>query len=409
MGASALAQSSGRVGSSLLLLIDASGSMGDQVGSGNPQPKIDAAKQAAIAALGRAARTGAVEVAVLAFSGDCGDPVPRYQEFTRDVGRLTAFIGSLQPGGGTPMADALLFANRFMERNGHAGASDRMIMLLADGQNDCGDVGQSMASLQASGVIFRHETVGFGITPNSAAAEDLREIATQTGGTYHHAADATQLADVFMEFVDTFSVIDLLGQFGKDARSPAVPPQPNPGARAQADDGRLTGLLGSFEAPERNALPPSPALYGGTGDADHYLAVATSPPAGWRIDPGEPGYFGLGWHTESHHDAGMTAVAECREQGGGSICSFNASGTSLRGGCVGVAMAKWRDRDKDLERTYVVTSSSFRDLIARDLRSGCERNIFAGKYENTVVDHSCEIVRVMCAGDIVPAIVTPAR
>ena len=89
MGASALAQSSGRVGSSLLLLIDASGSMGDQVGSGNPQPKIDAAKQAAIAALGRAARTGAVEVAVLAFSGDCGDPVPRYQEFTRDVDRLT--------------------------------------------------------------------------------------------------------------------------------------------------------------------------------------------------------------------------------------------------------------------------------------------------------------------------------
>ena len=178
------AQGQRRVSSSLLLLIDASGSMGDAIGSGNAEVKIAAAKRAASAALSRAAGSGSVEVAVLAFSGDCQNPVPRYQDFTRDVSRLTQFIASLQPGGGTPMADALLFANRFLARNGSAGASDRMVMLLADGQNDCGDVGQAMAALEASGVIFRHETVGFGITPNSAAAQDLRQIATQTGGAY---------------------------------------------------------------------------------------------------------------------------------------------------------------------------------------------------------------------------------
>ena len=89
-------------GSSLLLLIDASGSMGDPVGGGNPGSKIDAAKSAATAALGRAARTGSVEVAVLAFSGDCADPVPHYQDFTRDVDRLSAFIAGLQPGGVRP-------------------------------------------------------------------------------------------------------------------------------------------------------------------------------------------------------------------------------------------------------------------------------------------------------------------
>ena len=210
----ALAQRQRPVSSSLLLLIDASGSMGDAVGAGNPQVKIEAARRAATDALSRAAGGGSVEVAVLAFSGDCQNPVPRYQDFTRDVGRLTRFIDSLQPGGGTPMADALLFANRYMQSNGSARASDRMIMLLADGQNDCGDVGQALAALQASGVIFRHETVGFGITPNSVAAQDLRQVATATGGTYHHAADASQLADVFMEFVDTLSVIDMLGRFG---------------------------------------------------------------------------------------------------------------------------------------------------------------------------------------------------
>ena len=399
-GAQTLAQG---VGSSLLLLIDASGSMGDPVGSGSSQAKIDAAKDAATTALTRAARTGSVEVAVLAFSGDCSNPVPRYQDFTTDVDRLTAFIASLQPGGGTPMADALLFANHFMNRNGNAGAADRMIMLLADGQNDCGDVEQAMATLQASGIIFRHETVGFGIVPNSAAADDLRDIATQTGGAYHHVADATQLADVFMEFVNTFSVIDLLGQFGKGTQPVARPDPPNAGAPPQGGDDGLTGLLGSFTAPSGDAQSPSPTPHRAAGDERPYLTVATSPPAGWRIEPGEPGYFGFGWHTASGHDAGVAAEAECRSHGGGSACAFNASGTSLRGGCVGLAIAEWRDRDEDPERAYVVTNSSFRNLIARDLRSGCRGEAFGGKREGTVVEHSCDIVRIMCADDIAPS------
>ena len=182
------------------------------------------------------------------------------------------------------------------------------------------------------------------------------------------------------------------------------------GVLRQSDRADKYELLGDpadwiEESPMTREGAPDPAT---VGDEDHYLAVATSPPAGWRIEPGEPGYFGIGWHTESHHDAGMTAVDQCRRQGGGSVCSFNASGTSLRGGCVGLAMAKWRDRGKDAERTYVVTSSSFRNVIARNLRSDCESTALSGKYEDTVVEHSCEIVRVMCAGDTTPAGDNPA-
>jgi uncharacterized protein YegL len=257
-------QGQGHVQSSLLL-IDVLGSMGDAIGSGSPQVKIEAAKQAAITALGRAAKSGSVEVAVLAFAGDCQDPVPRYQDFTSDVDRLTRFVASLQPGGGTPMADALLFANRYMERSGRSAATDRMIMLLADGQNDCGDVARAMATLQASGIIFRHETVGFGITPNSRAAQDLREVATQTGGTYHHAADASQLADVFMEFVDTFTVIDMLGMFGRSgtpataANRQGKPAGTPPPASSPPATGQVTDLLGLFKpkppAPKAEDLP----------------------------------------------------------------------------------------------------------------------------------------------------------
>ena len=196
--------------------------------------------------------------------------------------------------------------------------------------------------------------------------------------------------------------IDLLGQFGRNAQAPARPDPPTADARPQDKDDGLTGLLGSFTAPSGAEPQPSPTPHEATGDEEPYLAVATSPPAGWRIEPGEPGHFGFGWHAGSQHDAGTAAVAECRSQGGGSACAFDAGGTSLRGGCVGLALAGWRDRDEDPERAYVVTGSSFRNLIAGDLRSGCEREAFGGKREGTVVEHACGIVRIMCADDVAP-------
>ena len=135
--------------SSLLLLIDVSGSMGDEVGNGNREVKIEAAKLAATAAVRQASRKGTAEVAVLAFEGDCAQPVPRRAGFTTDYAALERFIGGLQPGGGTPMAAAVLVANRFMNDEGASTARDRMIVLLADGQNDCGDVADALAELNA--------------------------------------------------------------------------------------------------------------------------------------------------------------------------------------------------------------------------------------------------------------------
>ena len=133
--------------------------------------------------------------------------------------------------------------------------------------------------------------MGFGITPSSAAAQDLRQIATQTGGVYHHAADANQLADVFMEFVDTFSVIDMLGTFGKSPSGPAsVAADPATetinGTKKSAvgqegqldrDDRRVQGAAADPEA--SNGAPPVPALWGA-------LAIDSKqgPSWGWAID-----------------------------------------------------------------------------------------------------------------------------
>ena len=246
---------------SLLLLIDTSGSMDGEIGSGNPEIKIEAAKDAAIAAVERALASGATEVAVLGFSGNCSNPISERLDFTTDGNQLTRFVRGLQTSGGTPMADALVVANRFMQSGGTAGTHSHMIVLLADGDNDCGDVAQAMEQLRVAGIVFRHETVGFGIEPTSDAARDLRHVANASGGEYHHAASATQLADVFMEFVDTFTVIDMLGMFGGTATANTPGAQVGPpdssagagpgaqaGASADADTGGFTSMIGAFQA-----------------------------------------------------------------------------------------------------------------------------------------------------------------
>ena len=396
------AQGQRRVSSSLLLLIDASGSMGDAIGAGNAEVKIAAAKRAATAALSRAAGGGSVEVAVLAFSGDCSNPVPRYQDFTRDVDRLTRFIASLQPGGGTPMADALLFANRFLARNGSASAADRMIMLLADGQNDCGDVGQSLASLKASGVIFRHETVGFGIMPNSAAAQDLRQIATRTGGAYHHAADASQLTDVFMEFVDTLSVIDMLGRFGPGSQgtraSPGPPqrtaPAPTQGSASRASPkaaakGGLSSMIGAVKA-----KPPAATREA----AEVYVAVATTligrvPSQAWR--------YATGWSESSGNDARIEAEDACSRSAG--VTCFGAGLPSMRGGCVALIEGVWLDKDdpQTMLEAFSGTNQS-RSLAEQITQDQCRAFIHSGKPAGTVEKYECNLKVSFCSADVRP-------
>ena len=239
--------------SSLLLLIDVSGSMGSEIGNGNSEIKIQAAKQAASVAVEKATRKGTVEIAVLAFEGDCGDPVKNYADFTSDFDTLDNFIENLQPGGGTPMSEAVLFASQFMKVRGSHDAQDKMIVLLADGENSCGSVSDALSELQTSGVIFRHETVGFGIQPQSEAAKDLREIATASGGEFHHAADATQLGDLLVEFIDTFTVIDMLGTFGRDGINATVNSRKSGSTSTKQSNsspsktGQMTEMLGKFK------------------------------------------------------------------------------------------------------------------------------------------------------------------
>ena len=376
-----------RVLSSLLLLIDTSGSMDGEIGNGNTEIKLEAAKQAAIAAVDRATASGTAEVAVLAFEGDCQAPVSRFIEFTTDVDRLTRFIDSLQTGGGTPMAEAVLFANRFMHDNGDPGAHSQMIVLLADGDNDCGDIAQAMAELQAAGIVFRHETVGFGIEPTSDAARDLRDVATASGGEYHHAASATQLADVFMEFVDTMTVIDLLGTFGVGAPADASAASPPAGSavaansaaqntpRRDSDAGTVTDLIGTFNIDDPKETAGALAIDSGQGEAWGWAAGhATVADAERRAlaECGEecrivvsfeegcaayaadqsPGSTVAGWASEldSGVEAAETALDECARRGGADcLVRVWACGDGTGDGASGRASSGWLPGTEDEE------------------------------------------------------------
>lgn len=186
---------------SLLLLIDVSGSM-----SGS---KLSSAKQAAVDTIRKAIRNR-TEIAVLAFEGDCGNPIHDSVGFSRNERELVAFVNGLTADGGTPLATALEATSRFMRQYTSAGSKTQMILLLADGDDDCGGLNTVLSKLKKNNLLYRHETVGLEV--DDAARRQLQNIATQSGGNYH-SATSENLSQVFSDAVDLMRMLDMLGKF----------------------------------------------------------------------------------------------------------------------------------------------------------------------------------------------------
>jgi Mg-chelatase subunit ChlD len=204
---------------SVMLLMDTSGSM---EGS-----KIASAKNAAISAAKRALDKN-IEVAVFTFSGDCGNPIKSRMEFSNNFEQITNFINSLNADGGTPLAPALEISSRYLAENKAASSQHQMTVLLADGDNQCGNIVDTLNVLKQRGQIFRHETIGLEIQPFSQASKDLQDIAARTGGKYRTANDVQQLASVFNDAIDTITMLEMLGGFGNSGDRPKKKPDKSP-------------------------------------------------------------------------------------------------------------------------------------------------------------------------------------
>ena len=186
---------------SLLLLIDVSGSM-----SGT---KLSSAKRAAVDTIRKAIKNK-TEIAVLAFEGDCTSPINNSIGFTRNERQLVAFVNGLSAQGGTPLATALEATNRFMRRHKSAASKTQMILLLADGDDDCSGLDAVLRKLKQNNLLYRHETVGLEVS--GAAQQQLQRIATQSGGKYH-SATSQNLSKVFSDAVDLMQMLDMIGKF----------------------------------------------------------------------------------------------------------------------------------------------------------------------------------------------------
>jgi Mg-chelatase subunit ChlD len=167
------------VATSLVLLIDASGSMSDN-------NKIFQAKVAAKKAAGNASKT--TEIAVLSFDGGCdAGSVRIVNGFSTDPNAVMKAIEGIQPGGGTPMYIATGVAVDYAQKYGKGKA--RAVVLMSDGGDSCRDKqAQAAAGIQASNIPV--STIGFDVGNNKQAQDDMNNLSRITGGRTFQASAA---------------------------------------------------------------------------------------------------------------------------------------------------------------------------------------------------------------------------
>ena len=176
-----------KVDQSLVLLLDTSGSMGSD-------NKMENAKQAATDAVKSLGPT--TEVALISYDGGCGGGWRVVQDFTTNHQSLIAAIATLRPGGGTPTAPAIGFAHDYLQKNARSKAAQ--IMLMTDGQNDCGSMVDAGNALRRSSIPVRIDAVGFGVGTDSKAQTDLGELVRASGnGNSYNANNSKELISAF--------------------------------------------------------------------------------------------------------------------------------------------------------------------------------------------------------------------
>ncbi len=176
------------------LLLDISGSMADPDPTG--RIKMEGAKISLLEFL-KGLTTGAA-IGLRSYPdqglGDCNDGQLRYPLERQDPADVSAVIRGLQPGGGTPTAEALLAAAQDVRISGFPSAT---IVLVSDGESTCDDPCEAAAQIVASGLQIQVISVGFQIS--DVGASELECIARTTGGRYVDIDDGEELKKIFVD------------------------------------------------------------------------------------------------------------------------------------------------------------------------------------------------------------------
>ena len=187
-----------------LLILDSSGSMAADDGTGTGRTKMEAAKEALSRYAGPSSVLYETGFAVFGHTGDATQDgraasCEEAAEVLLPLGQMDpqSFEGTLprfQPTGWTPIEGALSEAE-----GAFAGKEDQTnrVVLVSDGIETCGgDPVAAAERLYRSGIEVTVDVVGLGV-PNDET-EQLRDIATAGGGEYFEARTGADL-DAYFE------------------------------------------------------------------------------------------------------------------------------------------------------------------------------------------------------------------
>jgi Ca-activated chloride channel homolog len=194
----------------VLLVIDVSGSMGEQVGSAGGQSKLELAKAAAADALADFASDD--QVGVWAFTSDLPGPTGVYVEIAPiaplgpNLDQVRRAIGELTPLNGTPLYAVTRQAVGAMST---AADPDRInaVVLLTDGRNEYPpdtDLSSLIREIQVSensaGAV-RVFSIAYG---QDADLETLRQVSEASRAAAYDATDPTSIERIFTAVISNF-------------------------------------------------------------------------------------------------------------------------------------------------------------------------------------------------------------
>ena len=192
-------------------ILDVSGSMEKELGG---EKQIDSARNALKKSLNEIPAGQMVAIRVYGHRIDkankaesCKDTELLVPFKEVDKGEINLAVGSLQPKGYTPIAHSLEQARNDLYDVGLGRESERVVILLTDGEETCGgDPLAVLRKLKAEGFNVTVYTIGFNV--NDVARKQLKEIADFSGGKYFDANNSQQLNNALKEATQQSLVLD---------------------------------------------------------------------------------------------------------------------------------------------------------------------------------------------------------
>ena len=195
--------------SSVLVLVDVSGSMGDDAGNG--QSKMKAAIESANATFGHFRPTD--ELGVWAFTTGVSSGIGNNVIEIRKVGpiggdaeTLRQEMKKLQPISGTPLYDSVSTAYKYMTERAEPGRINAIVVLSdGDDQGSSMNLDTLLRELRDTGEGADESLVRiFPISYGQNVSDALKDIAETSGGQVFDASDARRINLVFQSVVNNF-------------------------------------------------------------------------------------------------------------------------------------------------------------------------------------------------------------